>query len=387
MLNARHAFPHRAVIRSVNRDSLPMRISSTLSTYIGRQFLLCFLGVLFTLVLIVFLFDVIELLRRSAGRTGATVELVIQLSLLKLPKLAQEMVPFVVLFAAMIAFWRLTRSHELTVVRAAGVSVWQFLFPVVGTAVLIGALVLAIFNPVSAVFYAKHEQLEAQLFRGRSNLLAVSPTGVWLRQAEGSTNSVVHALRVSSQEFELYDVIIFTFEGQDKFVGRIDAASARLEPGYWVLRDAWVTSPDRPGRHEIEYRLPTEMTRERIQDGFAAPETISFWDLPAFIRTLEAAGFSALRHRLYWHRSIAGPLLLFAMVLIAATFSLRPPRRGGAMRMVVGGVGAGFLLFFLSNLVAALGQSASVPVLLAAWAPAAVSTLLGVSMLLHLEDG
>jgi lipopolysaccharide export system permease protein len=54
---------------------------------------------------------------------------------------------------------------------------------------------------------------------------------------------------------------------------------------------------------------------------------------------------------------------------------------------VIGGVGAGFLLFFLSNLVAALGQSASVPVVLAAWAPAAVSTLLGVSMLLHLEDG
>lgn len=364
-----------------------MRISPTLSTYIGRQFLLCFLGVLFTLVAIVFLFDVIELLRRSAGRAGASVELVIQLSLLKLPKLAQEMVPFVVLFSAMIAFWRLTRSHELTVVRAAGVSVWQFLFPVVGAAVFIGALVLAIFNPVSAVFYAKHEQLEAQLFRGRSNLLAVSPTGVWLRQAEGTTNSVVHALRVSSQDFELYDVIIFTFEGQDKFVGRIDAASARLEPGYWLLRDAWVTSPDRPGRQEREYRLPTEMTRERIQDGFAAPETISFWDLPSFIRTLETAGFSAVRHRLYWHRSIAGPLLLFAMVLIAATFSLRPPRRGGAMRMVVGGVGAGFVLFFLSNLVAALGQSSSVPVVLAAWAPAAVSTLLGVSMLLHLEDG
>src|SRR6202008_5029082 len=102
--------------------------------------------------------------------------------------------------------------------------------------------------------------------------------------------------------------------------------------------------------------------------------TISFWDLPAFIRTLENAGFSAVRHRIYWQRSIAGPLLLFAMVLLAATFSLRPPRRGGAIKLVVGGVGSGFLLFFLSNLVAALGQSASIPVVLAAWTPAAVST-------------
>ena len=117
-----------------------MRISPTLSTYIGRHFLVCFVGVLCTLLLIVFLFDVIELLRRSAGRTTAPATVLVQLTLLKMPKLAQEMVPFVVLFASMIAFWRLTRSHELTVVRAAGVSVWQFLFPVVGAVILIGEI-------------------------------------------------------------------------------------------------------------------------------------------------------------------------------------------------------------------------------------------------------
>src|SRR5258708_38796285 len=137
---------------------------------------------------------------------------------------------------------------------------------------------------------------------------------------------------------------------------------------------------------EAEYELPTEMTRERILDGFGSPETISFWDLPAFIRALEAAGFSATRHRLYLHRSIAGPLLLFAMVLIAATFSLRPPRRGGAIRLMIGGIASGFLPFFLSNLVAALGQAGSIPVSLAAWAPAVGGALLGTPMLLPFEE-
>ena len=43
---------------------------------------------------------------------------------------------------------------------------------------------------------------------------------------------------------------------------------------------------------------------------------MAYDDLRDFIRTLENAGFSAVRHRMYWHRSIAGPLLLFAMVLV-----------------------------------------------------------------------
>ena len=119
----------------------------------------------------------------------------------------------------------------------------------------------------------------------------------------------------------------------------------------------------------------------------SSPETISFWELPAFIRVLENAGFSAVRHRLYWHRLLAGPLLLFAMVLLAATFSLRPPRRGGTLALALAGIAAGFLLYFVSNVVAALGQNASIPVALAAWTPVGVSTLVAVTLLLHLEDG
>ena len=114
---------------------------------------------------------------------------------------------------------------------------------------------------------------------------------------------------------------------------------------------------------------------------------MSFWALPRFISVLEAAGFSGLRHRLYWHSQLAVPVLLSAMVLLAATFSLRPMRRGGTGLAVVCGVATGFLLYFLSDVVSALGASARVPVALAAWSPAVVSCLLGTAMLFHLEDG
>ncbi|MCH8890357.1 MAG: LptF/LptG family permease [Myxococcales bacterium] len=109
----------------------------------------------------------------------------------------------------------------------------------------------------------------------------------------------------------------------------LDAASATLHDGYWELRSAWISEPQQRPQRFANYRLPTDLTLESIQDGFASPETMSFWDIPAFIRPLESAGFTAHRHRLYWHALLATPVLLCAMVLIAATFSLRPARRGG----------------------------------------------------------
>jgi lipopolysaccharide export system permease protein len=114
---------------------------------------------------------------------------------------------------------------------------------------------------------------------------------------------------------------------------------------------------------------------------------MSFWDLPGFIGLLEQSGFPAQRHRLHFNVLLARPFLLCAMVLVAATFSLRMQRRGGATLMIVGGVVAGFLLYFLSDIIFALGLSAKVPVTLAAWTPTGVSLIFGASMLLHLEDG
>jgi lipopolysaccharide export system permease protein len=364
-----------------------MRLSFTLSAYIGRQFAVRFGAVALALTVLTYLLDLIEMLRRSSSRQEVTMGMVMNLSLLKLPQLMQELIPFIVLFATMLTFWKLSRSHELTIVRAAGISVWQFLLPALAIALLIGGFRLAVLNPVGAVLYSSYEQIESKVLRGRSSLLSVAQSGFWLRQADGQSNAIIHALRVSSHEMELYEVTVFNFEGADRFVNRIDAASARLVPGAWVLKDAWISSPERPVHFEANYRLPTDMTLERIQESFASPETLSFWELPAFIRVLENAGFSAVRHRLYWHRLLAGPLLLFAMVLLAATFSLRPPRRGGTLVLVVAGIGAGFLLYFISNLVAALGQNASIPVALAAWTPAGVSILVAMTLLLHLEDG
>jgi lipopolysaccharide export system permease protein len=364
-----------------------MRVSTTLLSYIGRQFLFALIGFFVLLMALVYMFEVIELFRRAASRPNVTTGLLLQMALFKLPQMAEELAPFVALFASIITFWRLTRTHELTVARAAGISVWQFLLPVVGVAMLYGALSVAVLNPAAAVLYGRFERLDAELLQGRSNLFALSGSGFWLRQNDLAGDSVVHARRVASQEMVLFDVIIINFEGRDKFANRIDAARAKLGNGYWEVEDAWLSAPERPSTFERSYRVPTSMTAAQIQDSFASPLTISFWDLPQFIALIETAGFSATRHRLHWHQLTATPLLLAAMVLIAATFSLRPHRRGGTGLLIVVGVATGFVLFFVSSLVGALGQSATIPVALAAWTPAAVSTMLGVAMLLHLEDG
>ena len=367
-----------------------MMAAPLLSGYIARNFLLSVFIIFMSFVFIIFLIETIELLRRAASADGISMGLILQMALLKLPFMAQQTFPFAILFGGMVSFWRLTRSRELVVARAACVSAWQFLMPVVLIALGMGLFQIMAFNPLASALLAKYDQLNGSYLKGQTNQLEISKTGLWLRQATTKNQSVVHAktVGINGRAIELRDVSIFVFSENSQYTGRITASSASLEDGFWHLKKAFIHTPENPvAEAKAEHWFETDLTLNNIQDSFASPETMSFWALPSFINNLDRAGFSALRHRLYWHSLLAGPLLLGSMVLIAATFTLRPSQRGGTTFIVIGGILTGFVLFFFSDLMFALGLRDSIPVVLAAWIPSGICALLGLAMVFHLEDG
>lgn len=355
--------------------------------YIGRQFLTWFFVVLGVLTSVVMLFEIVELLRRGANKEGADFAIIAQLALYKMPLLVQELIPFTVLFAAMIAYWRMTKSQELVVARAAGISVWQFLLPTLSLALMIGALQIMVFNPLAATMFSQFEQIEAKILKGRQSSIKLSKSGLWLRQPEQNGHTVIHADNVASDKLELYGVTLFHFEGENDFVMRHDSATATLKQGFWYLTDCWITSPTEAPQFKKITKVPTSLTPNDIRESFASPQTLSFWDLPDFIALLEKSGFTAQRHWMQWHKLLALPFLLCAVVLIAAPFSLKIQRQGGVLVTVLLGVCSGFLLFLMSQTLHALGEGSQIPVMLAAWTPVLVSAMIGVSLLLHQEDG
>jgi lipopolysaccharide export system permease protein len=366
-----------------------VQLARTLSAYIARQFFIWFCCAFGAMVSVAFLADYLELLRRGGTRAQATWGTLLEMAALQLPQTAQKLMPFAILFGTMLAFWRLTRSNELVVARAAGVSVWGFLTPAVLVALLIGVAAVTLFNPIAARMESGYVRLESRILQTDSDPLALSNAGLWLRQSDGAGGQIIlRGEKIGARlQLDLRDVSVFFVNRRNEFTGRIEAKTARLVNGFWVLDDGQrFTSGAAPATFR-EWRLPTTLTADKIEESLASPDTMSFWQLPGFISLLERSGFAAQRHRLHFEVLLARPLLFCAMVLVAATFSLRLQRRGGAAVLVVGGVITGFLLYFLSDVVFALGLSAKIPVVLAAWTPTGVSMIFGASMLLHLEDG
>jgi lipopolysaccharide export system permease protein len=315
---------------------------------------------------------------------------ILMMGVLKLPQMLHTILPFAMMIGAMVCFWRLSRTHELVVARAAGVSVWQFLTPAAGMAIMLGLVEITAFNPLAAAMYARHERLQDEQINNRASIFDLSEVGLWLREPHDQGEMVVHSndVRQDGLRLLLHDAQIYLYDRPDHFQRRLSAETATLENGVFDAHHVWVMEGGKPSVFVDSLRIPTQLTLERIHDNFASPETLSFWRLPGFIRFFEQAGFTAGKHRLYLYSLLASPFLYAGMVLLAALFSLPANSRSGGMTRRIGsGVAAGFSLYFFSKVIYALGLSATLPQPLAATAPALVAGLIGMAGLFHLEDG
>ena len=363
-------------------------LNSTLFRYFGSRFLKSVFGSFIGVVALAAMIDYVELLRRSSDWPHATSLMLAEVSLFRVPQLAERIMPFTVLVGAMSCYLTLSRRLELVVARAAGVSAWQFIAPAMIAAFLFGTLATTLYNPVASVLHERSKRLEAeQMGELPASALQESTSGFWVRQRSSDGSAIINAKSSREQGAQLGSVTVYTFDTSGQFQTRIEARSAALQQGFWRLDEARVYSLGKLPVIQDTYKLSTNLTLEQVRESFATPETVPFWQLPSYIELADRAGLAAAGYRLQYHLLLARPFLLTAMVLLAASVSLRFFRFGGVQKMVLSGVSAGFLLFVLSKITEDMSKSEIISPIAAAWIPVLVGGLTGFVVLLHQEDG
>ena len=359
----------------------------TLRRYVAKRFLLSILGAFAVCAALIFMIDMIELLRLSRRATDLSMGSLLWMALLRLPAFTEILLAFAVLVGGIGALLSLNRKSELIVMRAGGMSVWQFLRPGLVVALVLGVAAVALYNPLAAAARSEAERLIAGAFGREASLLASSGEGSWLRQDGVDGQSVMSAKAIADQGLALVGVTVFQFDAQGRFVERIDADRANLADGYWELHKAMVSRPGREPEAFGTFTVSTYLTRERVSEALGSEIAVSMWQLPSLIEVAERAGLSAARYKMQYALLLSRPMLLMAMVILAATVSLRSFRSGGTQTMVITGMVGGIGFFLLTEVSRQIGIAGLVSPTTAVWVPIGLALLVSLTVLLHQEDG
>ena len=360
-------------------------VPPTISLYFFRRYAMTFIGYALAISFMILLVDFNENARRLSGAASYSAGLGLLISALRVPTVLQQAIPFMVLIASIATLIALNRKYELVVTRAAGISAWQFLTPLIAANLVIGALAIAALNPLAAKAMQMAEQITVDnKLGGLRNQNRKVP---WLRQKTDEGDTVIGARATARGGTVLSGATFIRFDTDGTVIERLEAVRAVLRNGFWDLRN--VTSykaGEAPVEREKE-QVATSLTAEFVGESLTSPDTVPFFDLPEKIDTARSYGLSANTYAMQFHRLIAQPALLAAMTLIAAMVSLKFVRFGQSLSVILGGILAGFVLYVVSELIQAFGNAGTIPPVVAAWLPVLVASAMGTTVLLHKEDG
>lgn len=361
-------------------------MTGTLFRYFLRRHLSVVFWFLIGVTGLVYLVDFIEIASRRGDIPGFRLVDALLLTLIRVPSILQQTLPFVMLFAGVTVLVSLNRRQEMVVTRAAGISVWQFMAPFVVGAIIVGLTGLFVLNPLAAAGMRKATEIENTL-KASKRLGRKDETIPWLRQITASDDVIVGGSRVSPDGTTLEGAVFIHFGADGRIILRQDAAEAKLKDGYWELNKVIETAPGQIPRALATAQVRTNLKREFVQERLARPETVAFLDIPSKIAAAKSFGVSTSALESQYHSLLSMPILLVAMTLISATVSLKFSRFNQSQRMIFGGIVSGFVLYVITVLVRAFGSSGVVPPFVAAWIPVVVAMFLGSTILLHQEDG
>jgi lipopolysaccharide export system permease protein len=298
----------------------------------------------------------------------ATLGTIIQYFLFKIPLMANLMLPIAMMFATLFTYGLLSKSSEITAMRAAGLPISWLARPLVVMSV--GLSIFSLLWGEFVVPYAEHRQKELYNIdiRKKDKQGGYSQANFWWRNGNRFFSVDAFDSRTNTLEF-LSELDI---NADWKVIRRTDAQKVTwVDPLVgWTMQG--VTQYDfdaKPERVEklASIALPLREQPRDFYDYRTDPSTMSFFDLRSFIKTQRRNGIPTAQYLPDLASKIAFPFVIFITAIIVLPFTLRPARSGSMAFSSMAAIGIAFTYFAVDSFSIAMGRAELLPPILAAW--------------------
>jgi len=356
-----------------------------LPRYILIEFLKLLTILLTALLMIFFTIYFLERMNWFLERQ-ASLSLVAQHLLLKLPKMISDLMPLALFLSSLLTVGILSKNNEIVPIMSAGISIVALTTPIL----LIGAVMSGIFFYLNGSFVPSTHKAARVIQKERIEKGGIGGTllqnKIWIR-LNGKT--LLYTRLVDSKKNGLVGVHFYYLGGQQPIEAEIEAEMLHFEKGQWILLNGVQIDYEKDGT-----TLRTPFARKEVKIGKTLlelqqmevePDEMTYDQLQSYVDQLKKDGLNRTRYQVDLYRKYALPLSNFILVLIGVAIASQYSRQRAIAKSVLTGL-AIFLLYWLSlSITLALGRMEILSPVQASWGPHILFLLLGGYQFYHLH--
>jgi LPS export ABC transporter permease LptF/LPS export ABC transporter permease LptG len=362
------------------------RLFQIFDIYIIRGWVFYLLIMLVALTGIYVIFDFFQLLGDIVWHHAPAV-LVLNYYRYLLPQVIYLMLPLSILVATLVNFSLLTKSNQITAIKAAGISLYRISVPILVAAAMLSAGMFILGDQYLPETNQRQDALRNEI-KGKPAQTYFRPDRQWIY----GESDRIYNYRFFDPDHDVFaSLSVFDFDSQFHLTRRIFAARAFWEPHIhkWILEDGWVRLLR--GDLVTQYRAFSVATFPSLHEepGYfkkdvRPSEQMSAVELRRYIENLRRSGFDVVRLSVQFYRKFSYPLIAFVVALIGIPFSFSVGRKGALTGVALSLVIA-MLYWSTSSLFQAMGNLSQLPPVIAAWSPDVLFGLGGVYLLMRVR--
>ena len=340
-------------------------ITEFLKSFINVVLVFCCLG------LILNLFEEINYFKNY----DVGILLPILLSLMVIPSVLINLLPFILFLSSMLVFIKLKNNRDILSLKTFGLSNANFLVLFSFTSIFISIVTLFAFNPVTSIVVKYYEDIKGKYDIDKSHLASINTNGIWIREKNERNVNIIKSQRLEGDR--LINVTIYQFDKKNSLEARIESDQADISSNPWVLQNGFkIKFSGENERNEFQ-TLDFESTFniDKLNSIYSNLDTISFYNLITNMDKLISKGYNPklLEEKKHFYLSL--PFFLILMVWLAGIFTLNSNDRRQNTYYLLLSIVICVIIFYFKNFSTALGTTERIPLLVSVWSPIVVLAL------------
>ena len=318
-----------------------------LDSYIARNVFMATVMVVVVIVGLDAIFTLVDELDQLKG--GYQFVQALEFMGLRLPRRAYEYMPMACLIGCLAGLGTMAANSELTVMRAAGISVGR-----ITLSVLKPMLLLMIISMTVAEFaiptLERIAQSQKAVAQGRDDILSNKGKGYWHREG----NDFMRFTAVEPNGV-LHGVTLYEFDVDHELQRVRTAERAIYQRSHWQMenvQDVNIYSDHSEVQSMTSAEWHTELTPESLSVVMVQPRDMSISNLFSYTRYLQKQGLNADNYLLSFWRKVTQPLGTFALVILGISFIFGPLRAVTPGYRIFSGILVGLVYKYAEELLA-----------------------------------
>lgn len=305
--------------------------------------------------------------------------------LFKIPFIVAQIIPVCILLAVLIVFGLMTRNNEIVALKSAGVRIYYLLKPVLIIGLFFSIILFFLFEVIVPITMAKSNQIWLREVRKESIVIS-KEKNIWIK----GNRMITHAKYYNPTEKALFGVVLNKFDEDFRLIRRVDAKKGVYRQGKWFLYEVMEQNLNKENmNYDVTFHekrvekfnfLPDDLKRV-----IKKSEEMTFKELLAYIKKVEAEGYNATIYRVDLYAKTAFPFVCIIMCMVGTGITVRGKIKEGLPVVIAYGIGIAFLYWIFYSFCLSLGYGEMLPPWIAAWTANLVFLCFGALTLMNAE--